>query len=1333
MSLPNQKRVLLPEQAAAAYEIKKHISVTAGPGSGKTTVLVERYLHILRERQPNIDQIVAITFTNRAANEMRERLRKELNRILQTASEEERRRWLVYKRTLDGAVITTIHGFCARLLREFPAEARVDPQFLLLDEHRAAMLLESTVEEVLREFISSGHVAISRLTLGVGRARLAAALAQIYRDVRGQGLAPAELAMTTAASHATEADHAEALAQLSRAMDEFLAVRRTTPAQKLNQSQVASAWMKLEPLIQELPEIEELADYCRTVEGFRSVRPQARAELKPYVNAIDELIWEKDLLGRVPQISLDLFARDYALELVNMLTRIDERLSEEKQKLSALDFDDLELRALELLERPEVLIRAGERYKFFLVDEFQDTNGLQRKLLERLALHQAHAPSANLFIVGDGKQSIYGFRGADVDVFHEMTQTMIEAGGETKPLLVNFRSQPPLIDFFNYLFANLFQPKDEVPTQELKDLGYVRHEPSEAKRELRDAGPLVELMITVEASGDEDDPKAEQSSRELDAEQLALRIISLVGSGSAGDPPASQDDIVQDPIYTSNSSEISSNEGGRGARAPIKYSDIALLFRAMTNISTYESAFRRANIPYQTVLGRGFYERPEITDLIQLLRFLDNKTDELALAAVLRSPLCGISDNALLALRCGPALDESGEVETHEPLRHFTQIRQFFRALREHRRIAFISNPEHELLDRAGALISGLIERRHHYSLGDLLRFAVERSEFLTVIAATFDGAQRLANVERLFTLAERFEHSGTHLIRDFVRYVEEFEAIGSRESEGQIDEAANAVKLMTIHQAKGLEFPIVVIPELQRYSRMPDNWFLLDRHRGLTLKVPDGRGKLVTGCTFSSFEKRHEWREQFESMRLLYVAATRAEDRLIFSGTTKDFESLGNKSETWLRWIWQSLGSPLQSQSGVVDLADNVQIQLTLNLAVEVGSEPVALATETPNETIGPNIGSLAEAFPLLGSVDVAHSTAVHRFSVTQLINYQRCPRQYFFERILHLPAADQLAVWNDAEAPEPPANLTATLKGAVIHRFCETYSEGDSLEEVLRRSFADVLRIRQTELADHMAEINLEAGLIDLLPLAENYLASGVFKRVERTRSLSQHLGDETTLLPSGQLAAGLWSELGFRLRRPLGILTGAIDKLLINPTTNPGDGRFEVEVIDFKTNRMRAPRQTAETSAVASSREEIPARRSSSRLAREQIAFDFNAPLTTAPEVRTDDLSIEEQVGHAAEDYQLQMQAYALAVSELMPSSAETATIISTLHFLDPNREFHLGEDLLSKESCTSAIDSAMMAIISSSEPEDFPVRPARHCQMCNFVGICPAGTEWLRTRT
>src|SRR6185312_15025511 len=530
--MPLSKRKLEPEQAAAAYAIDRHISVTAGPGSGKTMVLVERYLHVLRTQKLNIDQIVAITFTNRAANEMRERLRAQLNQLLRLATDAERKLWLGYKRTLDGAVITTIHGFCARLLREFPVEARVDPQFVLLDEHRAAMLLESVVEETLTEFISSGHVEISRLTLGVGRGKLAVALADLYRDVRGQGLSFSDLARATADSHATELDHAEALSNLSRCMNDFLIAPRKTEAAKTNRAEVSSRWATLQSLLQTIPEPENLAEYLRAIESFREdVRPTARGDLKSYVNAVDELVWEKDLRGRVPQICLDLFAKQYALEIVNIIGRIHERLNAEKQKLSALDFDDLETRTLELLENAAVLTRAAERYKFFLVDEFQDTNGLQRRLLERLALQKGRRESANLFIVGDRKQSIYGFRGADVDVFRAMTESLIAAGGIELPLLLNFRSQPPLIHFFNHLFERLFTPLEEVSASELNELGYVAHEQSEPKREQVDAEPLVELMITTtEGAGAEGVQKAEQDSRELDAAQLAQRIVELVGN-----------------------------------------------------------------------------------------------------------------------------------------------------------------------------------------------------------------------------------------------------------------------------------------------------------------------------------------------------------------------------------------------------------------------------------------------------------------------------------------------------------------------------------------------------------------------------------------------------------------------------------------------------------------------------------------------------------------------------------------------------------------------------------------------------------------------------------
>jgi len=583
----------------------------------------------------------------------------------------------------------------------------------------------------------------------------------------------------------------------------------------------------------------------------------------------------------------------------------------------------------------------------------------------------------------------------------------------------------------------------------------------------------------------------------------------------------------------------------------------------------------------------------------------------------------------------------------------------------------------------------------------------------------------------------------------------------------------------MTIHQAKGLEFKVVIIPNLHHRTLKPqEHWYALDRHRGLTVKIPDGRGKQVAGCTLESFRERNRQREHFESVRLLYVAATRAKDRLILAGVTDALAKLNGSADNWLKLIWQKLELQV-SRSGTVDLSPDTQLEVLLNLADELlpQAEPVPPSIHTAvvelNCTEKADVASLSSAFPLLQRVVPEQGTQagrLHRFSVTQLINYQRCPRQYYFDRVLHVPTADQMGVWNDAEAPEPPANLTATLKGAVIHRFCETYSTKDDLEALLRQSFDEVVRRRQAQLADRVVEINVEEAIAELMPLAQNYLSSTVFERVERARlseppalaggsgKLPAFAGGSSepralaggSSRPGGEV--GLWSELSFRLRRPLGILTGAIDKLLITPSAD-GKG-LDVEIIDFKTNRLRG-RTTASTSSLGP-RAPSPASsnafdqvgvesdqlaqsgthrsgrgRPRSQNAVEQIAFDFNAPVARTAEVRVD-VSLEDQIRIAASDYQLQMQAYALAVGELMPSlSPPGSSIKCTLHFLEPAMEIRIDSQLLSYDACTRAIDEAMMSIVSSVAPGEFPFRPAAHCRMCSFLGICPAGREWVRS--
>lgn len=1314
----SQARELKPEQKIAAHTLDRHLSVTAGPGAGKTFVLVERYLEILRAKKVSVENIVAITFTNRAANEMRQRVRDRIDGLLRTSSAKERQTWLRHKRTLEGAVITTIHGFCSRLLHEFPVEANIDPQFVLLDEHQSIMMLEAVIEEALTEAIHHGDETILRFTEGTGRAAVAAALTELHRKYRDQGLSIDRIAELTAATHASEISYFKALKDLDAAVSQLLSAGRLSAKAEEKRGKFAQEWPGLREILKQPPTEKTIAAYTQAIEDFWDARPKKGTH--PAIERIDPLLFGDEpggndcLRGKLPTIGYDLLAKKYALALLRLLRRIESRLDAEKERLSVLDFDDLQLRTLKLLDHPAVLARVSERYKYFLVDEFQDTNGLQRDLLTRLALVRG----TNLFIVGDRKQSIYGFRGADVDVFTEMTAAIEAAGGMQQPLLLNFRSQQPLIDSLNFLFAQIFQRGTDVPSDVVNELGYVGHEPSLAVRGAENDPPHVEFIVSAVTEDEETTQRSRRNSyaaHERDAEQVAARIRELVDPGSAGVSSAAE-------------------EGTPETCAPIAPRDIAILLRAFTGVWTYESALRRAGIPYLTVQGKGFYQREEITDLIQLLRFLDNTTDELALAAILRSPLGGISDNALLALRCAPWVDEESEPER-------LHRRNLLRALRHHRDIRFIDQDDQAALDRFAPWIEAMIARRNRYGIAGLLRYAVSSSEFLTVVAANFDGAQRVANVEKLYRLAEQFEKSG-HLIRDFVRYVEEFEAIGGREGEGQMDESANVVRLMTIHQAKGLEFPVVIIPDLHRVPNQRESAFILDRHKGMTVRVPDGRGRSVRGALFNQLGQRNRWRENFESMRLLYVATTRARDRLILSGAVeqKRLENL-QESELWVGWLWRALALEPHTPNGLIDLGDEVRVHVTINReSASVSTQRFETAGES--EVTVDLASTFDETFPLIQPIAPARGLALRRFTVTQLINFQRCARQYYFERMLRTPGLEERAVWNDAEAPEPPANLTATLKGAVIHRFCETYVVGDDPETRLRTSFTEVKSLRQSELAGRTFEINDAEAVHALLPLAQNYLASDVFKRVAAASQSSPGqqgsepgagaTGSSRNLVPvatapvADMIQSGLWSELRFRLRRPLGILTGTIDKLLITPEAN-GEG-VDVEIIDFKTNRFSRPQRTTRTVRTATANVSVISSPG-------QASFDFDAVVDqSATEIQsTSATSRDEQAERFARDYQLQMQAYALALRELLPPDVKVKSLRATLHFLDPNLEVNLAAELLDRGSSAQAIDDAMRTIAEIDGTLDadlFPPLPAAHCRTCNFLELCPAGRDWLR---
>src|SRR5437667_2200157 len=316
-------RELKPEQAGAAHTLDRHVSVTAGPGAGKTLVLVERYLEILRKQKVSVDNVVAITFTNRAANEMRERVRDQIDYLLRNSQGEERRRWLRHKRALEGAVITTMHGFCSRLLHEFPVEAKIDPQFVLLDEHQAAMLLDTIVEQSLADAIHHGQEKIVQLAQAGGRAALANTLAELYQRYRGQGLSLETIERLTAANHASRKSYDAVLKELDARMADLLSAGRLSKAAEEKRSRSAQEWPALRAILAQPPAENTIAAYCQAVEDFWEARPNKNSH--PVIEQLDALLWGKDSKsgertgGKVPCIGFDLLAKNYSLALVNLL------------------------------------------------------------------------------------------------------------------------------------------------------------------------------------------------------------------------------------------------------------------------------------------------------------------------------------------------------------------------------------------------------------------------------------------------------------------------------------------------------------------------------------------------------------------------------------------------------------------------------------------------------------------------------------------------------------------------------------------------------------------------------------------------------------------------------------------------------------------------------------------------------------------------------------------------------------------------------------------------------------------------------------------------------
>lgn len=790
---------LSEQQLLAVETVGKNVCVSAGAGSGKTRVLVERFLHLVTHYHVSPQAILAITFTEKAANEMKRRI---VDRLRGEGLEEARRE-------VENAAIGTIHSFAARLLREHPIEAGVDPHFSILESGEAELLQERTLDETIESMVTAPE--IFNLLHVYGEKAVREGILKACRASRNS-----EDSFEEILKRRTLADRETFERELKQGLEALGEVR--------GQAEVRKALFRI---------FEK--------EGFQPGDLETLVELKRKFRAAGR---PKDEIRRFQETLLDFASflkEEMTLPLrevfVRMALQFEKTYEEAKRVQRVLDFDDLQLRAVKFLgsgsPTSQVLRRIyQQKFREILVDEFQDTNHLQNRLLELIRR------DSNLFVVGDFKQSIYGFRGTKVEIFLEKEKAFQTSPSGTRISLVeNYRARPRLISFVNRFFECLWK-EDGLP-----------FEPLVPTRTEEGSTPRVDWLRLAQGK--------EESLNEVrirEARTLVHYLKALV-----------------------------KEEG-------FEYREIAFLFEAMTHVHFYEQELRRAEIPYFVVSNRGFYSQPEIRDIVNFIFTLENPKRDIPLAATLRSPLFQLSDETLFWL-ARRAKKEARETPLVEGLSEFESIPEISEAEKE--KLRFFSRTFHEFLgEREKLRVAELVEK--------ILRV----TNFDLYVLKLRQGERRWANLRKLVEIAREMESKGPLPLGEFVRAVKGLETREVRESEAQVEaEEGNVVRLMSIHMAKGLEFPVIILPDLGRGEKTEGRHFLVSREEGFGLE-----GTL----TFRRNKKRLERFRSGESKRLFYVAMTRAKERLMLSGPQGEGKPKDSFHEmsSWAEWVEQVLGA---------------------------------------------------------------------------------------------------------------------------------------------------------------------------------------------------------------------------------------------------------------------------------------------------------------------------------------------------------------------------------------------------------------------------------------
>jgi ATP-dependent exoDNAse (exonuclease V) beta subunit len=1080
---PAVERSPTPEQRAAIEARGRDVLLEAGAGSGKTGVMVERYCRLVVDEGVPPDAILAFTFTDKAAAELRARVRAELSRRAAGQGAPAARAAALLS-TVGGAWITTIHGFCNRVLAAHPVAAGVDPGFRVLDQPETQRAAREAFDDALTEFLASGEPAREETVAAYDLEGLRGLVVAGHDELRSRGVAEPSLPDPPAA------DPTEAIAAAIEAAGECLEeLKEGNGRREALEEAIARLTQPGPP-----PSLAEL----------EALRPGGTGKvLGPFREALEEAI------ARTAEAGEGGVAYRHLADLLRLYTAAFEAA---KERRAGIDFEDLQILAARLLERAEIGQSYRGRFSHLLVDEFQDTNRLQLRLIEAL-----QGPRSQLVVVGDELQSIYSFRHADLDVFRRRREQIdADPGAELMRLSGNFRSRPEVIGAVN-LFGGALLGAAYRPLR----VGAPPTSPAPPGR-----GPAVELHLTArdgwDAEGIDLDPAIDGRTPLnclAEARALAARLRELHDAGVE-----------------------------RGA--------MVVLLRAFTHLDAYEDSLARAGLRPYVVGGRGYWSQQQVADVCALLAAIANPLDDGALFGALASPACAVAPDTLWLLRAAagrrrhvwPALERlalTGEAEIAEP-----------------ERLEQIPAGERELLTEFATQIVGLRARAPRLGLAGLIEAAVTETGYDLATLLRPAGEARLANVRKLSRLAAAYEEREGRDLRGLLDFLA---ARAETDTEAQAATAAeghDGVRIMTVHNAKGLEFEVVAVPDLSRGLLSGGRRPVLALGREQPPRVGLQWRRLgrasVNLYDYGELIEAGEARDSEEGLRLFHVAATRARERLILSGVAKPEPGKELRPGTSIfERLVEALGVPRDEDSEVVVPAPEARPGLEESFPPSAMTVRVNLPSpERAAELRDLRLDAAAER--ALGSgtpplVERRPPVVPSRpLSYTAISAFEECAYRFYMERVLGLPApaAPERVRSNPriapitANSPEgdegPSAREERSARGAAVHALLE-WSQTNSWEEPT----AELAR-------RHALAAGLDLGtdeVEELLGPVRDWLTSPLREEI----AAATRVRAEVPIL----LAAGA--------QRGGTVLRGSIDLLVERDGAPP-------LVVDYKTDRLR-----------------------------------------------------------------------------------------------------------------------------------------------------------------